>query len=70
MQSFTLSNSGCRLFECSGVYLYNIPLFASIRKAHEKQGGDMNETVTDISSDPVKNALLSLAVESWRFTRA
>jgi hypothetical protein len=30
----------------------------------------MNETVADISSDPVKNALLSLAVEGWRFTRA
>jgi len=30
----------------------------------------MNETVTDLSSDPVKNALLSLAVEGWRFTRA
>ncbi|MFA4829101.1 MAG: hypothetical protein WC855_03765 [Thermodesulfovibrionales bacterium] len=30
----------------------------------------MNETVADIGSDPVKNALLSLAVEGWRFTRA
>ena len=30
----------------------------------------MNETVTDIGSDPVRGALLSLAVEGWRFTRA
>jgi len=30
----------------------------------------MNETVAAIGSDPVKNALLSLAVECWRFTRA
>jgi hypothetical protein len=30
----------------------------------------MNETVADISSDPVKNALLSLAIEGWRFSRA
>jgi hypothetical protein len=30
----------------------------------------MNETVADISSDPVKNALLDLAVEGWRFTRS
>ncbi|MDA8214367.1 MAG: hypothetical protein M0Z64_03710 [Nitrospiraceae bacterium] len=30
----------------------------------------MNETAADISSDPVKNALLSLVVEGWRFTRA
>lgn len=30
----------------------------------------MNETVDDISSEPAKNALLSLAVEGWRFTRS
>lgn len=29
----------------------------------------MNETNADISTDPTKNALLSLAVEGWRFTR-
>jgi len=30
----------------------------------------MNEIASDLSNDPVKNALLSLAVEGWRFTRA
>jgi hypothetical protein len=30
----------------------------------------MDEIIADVTSDPVKNALLSLAVESWRFTRA
>lgn len=30
----------------------------------------MTEVAVDLNNDPVKNALLSLAVEGWRFTRA
>lgn len=30
----------------------------------------MNETITDMSTDSARNALLSLAVEGWRFTRS
>lgn len=30
----------------------------------------MSEDISTLSSDPVKSALLSLAVEGWRFTRA
>jgi len=30
----------------------------------------MSEDVSNLNNDPIKNALLALAIEGWRFTRA